>query len=292
MIDEKLIDEWREPETTAAIAKLRRPPARFIGGKYGAKGALLEALSACGGGFDLAIDPFGGSGLVSRVIKDSGMAKRVIYGDFDDYSARVRYIHSPEAVARHRWVVDALSGVGRDQAIPDEVMRRIAAGFDGAPEPELDVWLPYLSFAGKDSSVRDLLAVRRYNRVPVKWPRADGWLDDLEVVLHVDARQILESFKPFPGRTLVVLDPPYPGTHGASYRDSTWTIGDYVDMINSTLRSGADTILLFGDDRSGVEAMMATVPANKVKRIEFAIRTNGTATGSLDSAYIIRRRSR
>ena len=288
MINVDLIADWKASEIKVAAPTLRRPPARFIGGKYGARSALAEALVACGGGFDLAIDPFGGSGMVSRAIKDAGMANHVVYGDFDGYSRRVRYIQSATATEHHQHVRGLLHGVEQDKRIPDDITKSIAAYFDGAPDEVLDVWLPYLSFAGKDSSVRNIEAVGRYNRVPAKLPNAIGWLDGLHVIDGTDAREIVKAFAPFNRRTLVVLDPPYPGTHGASYRDASWSISDYAGMINSLLTQGVDTILAFGDDRSGVMAMMNSIPADKVKRIEFGIKTNGTAVGSLDAAYVIR----
>lgn len=288
MINIKLVADWWDSEVKTATPNLRRPPARFIGGKYGAKGALAEALVACGSGFDIALDPFGGSGMVSRAIKDAGMANHVVYGDFDGYARRVRYMQSPAAMEHHGHVRGLLRGIGRDKRIPDDITKSIATYFHDAPGDVLDVWLPYLSFAGKDSAVRDIASIGRYNRVPAKWPNATGWLDGLQTIHGTDARDIIKAFAPFQQRTLVVLDPPYPGTHGASYRDASWSISDYEAMINDLLAQGVDTILVFGDDRSGVMAMMNDVPASKMKRIEFDIKTNGTAVGSLDAAYVIR----
>lgn len=290
MINIELIADWHEPEIKIETPKLRRPPARFIGGKYGAKGALADALAACGGGFEIALDPFGGSGMVSRAIKDAGMAELVVYGDFDGYTDRVHYIQSADAATDHQHVREMLAGVGRDQRIPDDITKRIAAYFDGAAPAVLDTWLPYISFAGKDSSVQDIAAIGRYNRVPAKWPNASGWLDGLTVIRGVDARELIKVHAPFQRRTLVVLDPPYPGTHGASYHDASWSIADYVAIINYLLANGVDTILAFGDDRSGVESMMSAIPDGKKKCIGFDIRTNGTAVGSRDAAYIIRGR--
>lgn len=290
MIYTAMIAEWHDPETKAAVAKIKRPPARFIGGKHGARVALAQALEACGGGFDLALDPFGGSGMVSRAIADSGMADTVVYGDFDGYCRRIAYMNSSAAAAHHEDVLMAMGGVGRDQRIPDHIVTWLAEYFQDATQAELDVWLPYLSFAGKDSAVRDIASVGRYNRVPAKWPDASGWLDGLQVVTDTTAADLLAAYTPFSLRTLVVLDPPYPGAHGASYRDSTWSIADYEAMINNLLLNGVDTILAFGDNRSGVESMMSVIPGNKVKCIKFNIRTNGTAMGSRDAAYVIRGR--
>lgn len=287
-INEKLISLWRDPEVQVKVSRFAKPPARFIGGKRWARTVLADVLSACGGGFELAIDPFGGSGMLSRAIKDSGMARRVVYGDFDGYADRVRYMQSPEGAARHRRVRSILEGIKEKQAIPYNIMSQIAAEFEHATDAEIDVWLPYLSFSGRESAVRDLMALKRYNCTTINWTNANGWLDGLEIVSRTDARQIIASYNPMPQRTLVVLDPPYPGTHGASYRDASWTISDYVDIINTILTSGADTILLFGDDRSGVENMMMTIPGSKVKRFPFGMKTNGNSNGSTDSAYIIR----
>lgn len=288
MIRKDLISDWRDPATTVTVAKIRRHPVRFIGGKYGARGALAKAFEACGGGFNLAIDPFGGSGLLSRAIKDSGMATRVVYGDFDDYASRVLYVMSPEGIDRHRRIKSMLSDVPYEKPIPKEITERIAKDFEGATEVELDVWLPYLSFAGREAAVRDITKLKRYNCVPAKWPGATGWLDGLEIVTRTDARDLLESLAPFPVRTLVVLDPPYPGALGATYRSQQWTIDDYTNVINSLMINKVDTILLFGDDRSGVEAMMSTVHDSKVKRIAFKLQASHNAIGSTDSAYIIR----
>ena len=290
-INEKLISQWRDPEVQIKVSRFAKPPARFIGGKRWARTVLADVLSSCGGGFEIAIDPFGGSGMISRAIKDSGMARRVVYGDFDGYADRVRYIQSPEGAARHKRVRSILENIKEKQAIPANLMPQIAAEFKHATNAELDVWLPYLSFSGRESAVRDLTALKRYNCTTINWPNANGWLDGLEIVSHTDARQIIASYLPFPQRTLVVLDPPYPGTHGASYRDSSWAIGNYVDIINTLLANGVDTIIAFGDNRSGVENMMTAVPSSKVKRFQFGIKTNGNSNGSTDSAYIIRTKS-
>lgn len=288
MIDIVLIADWREPEIEINITKIRRPPARFVGGKYGARGIIFDILAACGGGFDIALDPFGGSGMLSRAIKDSNMANHVVYGDFDDYADRIRYMQSADAVVHHQYVLGLLREVGRDERIPNDIVKSLALYFEGAADNVLTTWIPYLSFSGTNLSNHDITSIGRYNRVPRKWPDAKGWLDGLQVVTGTDARTLIKMFTPTKQRTLVVLDPPYPGTLGSSYRDASWSIHDYEDIINTTLKNGVDTIVAFGDDRSGVESMMSVIPAGKVKRIEYRIRTNGAASGSLDSAYIIR----
>lgn len=288
MINIDLIADWRGPEIKANITKIRRPPARFIGGKYGARGALACALMECGGGFDIALDPFGGSGMVSRAIKDAKIAKHVVYGDFDGYTDRILYMLSDDAAVHYQYVLGLLHEVGPDKRIPDDITKSIAAYFDGVSSEVLDVWLPYLSFSGRDSSVRRIEAIGRYNCVPAKWPNARGWLDGLQVVTKTDAKTLIKTFTPTKQRALVVLDPPYPGALGTGYRDASWSISDYEDIINTTLENGVDTVLAFGGDRSGVESMMSVIPAGKVKRIEYKVRTNGLSIGSQDSAYIIR----
>lgn len=288
MINIDLIADWREPEVKINITKFRRPPARFIGGKYGARGVMSDIFAVCGGGFDIALDPFGGSGMVSRAIKDANMANHVVYGDFDGYGDRIRYMQSADAMVHHQYILGLLREVGRDERIPDDIVKSLALYFDGAADNVFATWIPYLSFSGSDLSIRDITAIGRYNRVPVKWPDASGWLDGLQVVTKTDAMSLIKMFTPTKQRTLVVLDPPYPGALGSSYRDASWSIADYEDIINTTLENGVDTIIAFGDDRSGVKSMMSVIPAGKVKHIEYRIKTNGTASGSLDSAYIIR----
>lgn len=288
MINIDLIADWREPEIEINIPKLRRPPARFIGGKYGARNVMFDILAACGGGFDIALDPFGGSGMLSRAIRDANMANHVVYGDFDGYADRIQYMQSEDAVVHHQYVLRLLREVGRDERIPEDIVKSLALYFEGGADNVLATWMPYLSFSGSNLSNHDITSIGRYNRVPRKWPDAKGWLDGLQVIARTDARTLIKMFTPTKQRTLVVLDPPYPGALGTGYRDASWSVSDYEGIINTTLENGVDTIVAFGDDRSGVESMMSVIPAGKVKRIKYRIRTNGLASGSLDSAYIIR----
>lgn len=266
---------------------IHKPPARFIGGKSGSA-AISTAIDAVGIGYDLALDLFGDGGTLSRAVKDRGTATRVVYGDYDNYSARVQYMQSGAFALDYATVRDLLQGVPRDSRIPASTVELVATALPLWRDEVAAVWLPYLSFTGKDSAVRDLCSIGRYNRVPSRMPNAAGWLDGLEVVTGVDARELAMRYLPTRERTLVIVDPPYPGTHGASHVDSSWSLADYERLLFDLAGYGADTLLCFGDDRSGVRAMMQRI-APQAQVIEFGIRTNGTAVGSTDAAYIIRK---
>lgn len=71
-------------------------------------------------GVDTIVDLFGGSGLMSRFMKDKYPDKKVIYNDYENYRERLRRIPETNAILEKLIVIFADNEIERNAKVLDE----------------------------------------------------------------------------------------------------------------------------------------------------------------------------
>ncbi len=194
------------------------------------RAALSELVPA--GGVTTIVDMFGGSGLLSHIAKRHVPGCRVIFNDFDGFSARLKNIdRTNELLAEIRAI---LADYPRMERVTGEHRQRIV---EAVKRAESSGFVDYITlsssllFSGKYAvHYEGFLHETFYNHVKRDDYQCAGYLDGIEVVRH-DYKKLFEQYR---GRrdVLFIVDPPYLSTDAASYKAGTyWKLKDYLDVL-------------------------------------------------------------
>ena len=119
---------------------------------------------------DTVVDLFGGSGLLSRVAKDSLPNCRVIYNDFDHYDERLANVGNTNALLRS--IAPLLTDVPDNKKVPTETRKTI---LELCAEAEKNHPVDYITLSGSllfsgnwAQSYEELSKQTMYNRMVSK----------------------------------------------------------------------------------------------------------------------------
>lgn len=165
----------------------------------------------------IIVDVFGGSGLLAHTAKHVKPAARVIYNDFDDYSARLRRIGDTNRL--RRCLLDIVKDIPRLGRLPPDMQHKVIStvqNFDGFIDLGcLQSWLLFSS--QQVGSLEALYKKQMYQCVRLSdYQNADGYLDGLDITAE-SYRSLLPRYEN-QEKTLLVLDPPYVCTSQGAYR--------------------------------------------------------------------------
>ncbi|WP_167597698.1 DNA adenine methylase [Leeuwenhoekiella sp. ZYFB001] len=201
------------------------------------------------------VDLFGGSGLLSRVTKDVHPEARVIYNDYDNFSARLKAIPQTNLLlAKLRQIT---APVARQSKIPIDLKNRIIEAVK--THESTFGYVDYITlsssilFSGKyATSFKELSSSTMYNTVRKSdITQAERYLEGLEVVSK-DYKEVYQQFKS--DNTVYLLDPPYLSTDTATYgSDKYWKLKDYLDILE--LLEGSKYFYFTSNKSSIVELM-------------------------------------
>ena len=191
---------------------------------------------------DTVVDLFGGSGLLSRVAKDSLPNCRVIYNDFDHYDERLANVANTNALLRS--IAPLLENMPDNKKVPTETKEKI---LELCAEAEKKHTVDYITlsasllFSGNwAQSYEELSKQTMYNRMVRTDYDVTNYLNGLEVT-HYDYRELFNAHKSNK-KALFLLDPPYLQTEHSAYKaDTYWQLKDYLDVL--TLLSGTKYVL-------------------------------------------------
>lgn len=205
-------------------------PLPFMGQKRKFLKAFKERLKQCPDN-GTYVDLFGGSGLLSRTVKDFYPAAKVIYNDFDNYRGRIAVISKTNTlIADIRALVDDLP---KDKAIPATIKERILKRIkkdDQVYQVDYITLSANLLFSMKYvTSYEALTKETFYNVVRLSDYDASDYLKDLEVV-RMDYKKLFAKYKDQPG-VFYMVDPPYLSTEAGSYKGNYWKLADYLDVL-------------------------------------------------------------
>lgn len=181
------------------------------------------------------VDLFGGSGLLSRTVKDVFPNATVIYNDYDNYSKRIQAIkQTNELLNELRIITKDLEPKKRlhlfDKDKVCEVVNKHYAKYGYVDCITLSA---SLLFSGQYCTKPDDFRFHTmYNRVrKSNIPEADNYLEGLKVIT-CDYKDLFKQYKDV-GNLVFLVDPPYLSTDTKSYNsDSYWKLKDYLDVMD------------------------------------------------------------
>ena len=178
------------------------------------------------------VDLFGGSGLVSHVIKRARPDCRVVWNDYDHYSERLANVgRTNEMLKALRGIV---AGVPKKLRIEEPVRSAVVAEVERWNKAGYVDWISIssnLHFTMNYShNFEEFRKETLYNRVRKDDYDVEGYLEGVEVV-SMDYRRLFEQFRLVPD-VIFILDPPYLSTDCGTYRDGAhWRLADYLDVL-------------------------------------------------------------
>ena len=183
------------------------------------------------------VDLFGGSGLLSRIAKDTLPDARVIYNDYDGYSDRIAAI--PETNKILLEIAEIIAGLPKRKLIPEPIKSKIFKRleyYDGLGYVDWITISNAITFSGKFSrTFSELTKKSLYKNLKhpkVEYSPADDYLDGLEVT-NKDYRELLNEHK-WDSHSLIIADPPYLTTDCSSYKSGRyWGLTDNLALLSA-----------------------------------------------------------
>ncbi len=227
------------------------------------KTVLNQHLNADGSGWTI-IDVFGGSGLLSHTAKRLKPAARVIYNDFDGYTARLQNIQDTN---RLRAILLQLTrDVPRNVRLPENVHQKIQEAllsFDGFID--VQTIASWLLFSGQQvHDLNDLFQRGWYARVRLTpYDVASDYLTGLEIASESYVDLIPKFINQ--DKVLLLLDPPYICTEQGAYcNDSYFGMVEFLRLM----RFVRSPFIFFSSTRSELLDYFDFVIKNKVENWE------------------------
>lgn len=209
-------------------------PLPFMGQKRRFVAQFREALQE----FPAAttfVDLFGGSGLLSHVVKRQRPDARVVYNDFDDFHRRIEHVERTNAIIAE--IREVLDGVPRMKKVPTPKRQAIIELLKQHEQIEYVDYVTVSSsilFSGNyATNIREVEKQTLYNTTKRTPYNCDGYLDGLEIV-KADYRELFAQYENTPG-VVFLVDPPYLATQTGHY-ENYWRLADYLDVFATIVR--------------------------------------------------------
>ena len=234
------------------------PPLPFVGNKRLWRKRFKQLIKELPH-FDVYVDCFGGSGILSRYIKDEKPDSIVIYNDFDNYTNRINKIPETNKILNE---IRSITSKYKDQEkIKSEDRNSIIKIINQYPDADIITLKTTLMFRNTTTTAKDLEEAKQwYNNIVKTDYNADNYLDDL-IIEHLDYKELIDKVeKDYKNKKILyILDPPYLYTSVAHYKNYS-NLSETIDLIE--MISGKSHIL-FNDGRTGSEKLFEYI--NKIK---------------------------
>ena len=187
------------------------------------------------------VDLFGGSGLLSHIVKHEKPGATVVYNDFDNYRQRLANVSRTNALLAD--LRKLAEGCPRHKLIPKDIRKAILKRLE---QEETTGFVDYITLSSSllfsmkyCTSLADLRKESFYNNIKkTDYPPFDGYLQGLEIA-SCDYRELFERYKSVPG-VVFLVDPPYLSTEVGTYQ-MRWGLSDYLDVLTIL----ADTTFIY-----------------------------------------------
>ena len=259
-------------------------PLPFQGQKRNFAKEFIKALEQYS---DKAVfgDLFGGSGLLSHIVKTHRPDATVVYNDFDNYRERLRHIPDTNRLLCDLRVL--LVDQPRNKKVCPKVQQVVIQRIE---EEERNVgYVDYITlsanilFAMKYcTSLEELKKETLYNTVRKSdYLLAENYLDGIEVVM-MDYKDVFAQYKDEPS-VVFLIDPPYLSTDTETY-DMYWKLADYLDVL--TILSG-HSFVYFTSNKSSILELCEWMGRNKELGDPFsgAVKREFNARMNYNSSY-------
>ena len=190
--------------------------------------AALKDFTSC----TVFVDLFGGSGLLSRMVKDNRPDAFVIYNDFDGYQTRLRNVDKTNKLLSDIRVLtnDVDKGTIIKGSKKEEILKRVEKADNEGYVDYITLSSSLLFTMCYVTSFEKLQKATLYNNVRMSDYIVDDYLDGLEVV-NKDYKDLFERWKYRPDVCFIV-DPPYLSTDAGTYTEY-WKLKDYLDVLDT-----------------------------------------------------------
>lgn len=229
------------------------------------------------------VDIFGGSGILSRAVKDIKPTYRVIYNDYDDYHLRITNIaNTNKLITEIRGITGSMP---RFQRLSSDVKEKILTVI-AKHEREVG-YVDYITISSSimfsSKYVLSLNGLRKesfYNSVKKQnYSPASGYLEGLEIC-KCGYMRLFDEFKNN-DKAFFICDPPYLSIYVTTYK-MNWTLRDYLRVLNC-LR--ASQFAFFTSEKSSLIELLEWLedkfsynnPLNKANEYRIRTTVNGTA---------------
>ena len=231
--------------------KYKKAPLPFVGQKRNFVKALIPIIERQPDD-TIFVDLFGGSGLLSNLVKELKPNARVIYNDFDNYAERLTHIDETEEL--HQLIAEKLKDTPKNAKLSEELKAEICDIVEDFEKQKgfvdlitVGSWVLFSSRA-----MRGVKPIRErgdafYNRVSSHSYAAEGYLQGVERVSK-DFKELIEEFKDNP-KALFICDPPYALTDKAHYKQNYWGVGDYLSLLKEMMKANS---IYFTSSKSGL----------------------------------------
>ena len=236
-----------------------KPPIPFQGNKKLWKNKFIDIIKEMGE-YDIYVDLFGGSGILSHWVKHIFPSSTVIYNDFDKYEDRCKQIkETNEILTRCREVCKDLK---KKQLIDEEKTKEIKKIFKEYSNPDLltlKTQLQYTKRIDKNfKSFDDFFKEKLYNNLNGNDFKESGkYFEGLKIYSkdwHELFEEIIKKYQGKNKKILFIMDPPYLYTDKSQYKNNYWLLNDSLKLFE--IIAGFDS-LLFSSDKSGFKELIA-----------------------------------
>ena len=190
--------------------------------------ATLKDFTSC----TVFVDMFGGSGLLSRMVKDNRPDAFVIYNDFDGYQTRLRNVDKTNKLLSDiRFLTnDVDKGAIIKGSKKEEILKRVEKADNEGYVDYITLGSSLLFGMHYVTSFEKLQKETLYNNVRMSDYIVDDYLDGLEVV-NKDYKDLFERWKYRPD-VCFIIDPPYLNTDTGTYTGN-WKLKDCLDVLDT-----------------------------------------------------------
>ena len=236
-----------------------KPPIPFQGNKKLWKNKFIDIIKEMGE-YDIYVDLFGGSGILSHWVKHIYPSSTVIYNDFDKYEDRCKQIkETNEILTRCREVCKDLK---KKQPLSEEQTKEIKKIFKEYSNPDLLTLKSQLHYAkriGKNfKSFDDFFKEKLYNNLNENGYKETGTYFEGLQIYSKDWHELFEEItKKYNGKNILfIMDPPYLYTDKSQYKNNYWLLNDSLKLFE--IIAGFDS-LLFSSDVSGFKELIDAI---------------------------------
>lgn len=231
-----------------------KAPLPFQGQKRNWVKEFRDVLRNWGGEkITTVVDLFGGSGLLSRIAKDTLPDARVIYNDYDGFSDRIAAI--PETNKILLEIAEIIADLPKRKLIPKPIKSKLLKRLEHYDCLGYVDWITIsaaITFSGRFfRTFPELTKGSLYNNLKhpkVEYSPADDYLDGLEVA-NKDYRELLNEYK-WDSHSLIIADPPYLTTDCGSYKSGCyWRLTDSLTLLSAL---NGKNFIYFTSDRSQI----------------------------------------
>lgn len=258
-------------------------PLPFQGQKRKWNGEFKTALKQ----FDncnVFVDLFGGSGLLSRMVKDERPDAVVFYNDFDGYHKRIANIPRTNALLTDLRMLLKSCTDAKLIAEPyrSAVLERIKTEADSGFVDYITLSSSLMFSMNYATTFAEMAKNSFYNNVRQTDYTADGYLDGIEIVKQ-DYRELFERWKQFQN-VCFLIDPPYLSTDVGTYT-GYWKLRDYLDVLH-TLKN--TNYFYFTSNKSNIVELCDWMERNYATANPFhgAVKKEIRTTMNYNSSYV------